>query len=142
MATMPVLSFARTAASPTPSILQVPETLEDAQHEAGQLGKKVWQKLPSILKDIWEDEVIPVWKQLWNWIMKAWDHTVKAWAQSLWNWIMGLFDKEINKRKDLVQEQIEEERKELQDEIAKEGENITRSLWQRLRDLFRDADTP
>ena len=139
---MPFWTYAQTHENPVSPGLHVPENFEEAQKGTEEAGKRIWEELPRILKDIWNNEILPLWKTMWNWVVMLWDHTVKAWVEACWEWLRSLFGEEIDTRTESAREQIEKEKQELQEELEKEGENITRSLWQRFKDLFRNADTP
>ncbi|MBU4299232.1 hypothetical protein KJ636_04270 [Patescibacteria group bacterium] len=69
--------------------LKAPDTLE----EAGELGKKTLEvaqtKLPGALKNVWQEDVIPVWQKMDDWFKR-----------NFWQKI----EEEIKKRKAIIGE--------------------------------------
>ena len=100
---------------------QAPQNIEEAQEFAKEVGKG----LPGAVKQVWEEQALPVLLGLWNGIaMPLWD-----W---IWQKVKAPFQKELEKRKGIVQEEFEKEKQELRD-IGKEEAS---GLWERFLNLF------
>jgi len=103
-----------------------PGTLEEAR-EAGERALETGEReLPGIIKQMWENEVLPVWLSMWNWL-KA-----KTWSK-IEIWIMP----EYEKRKQYFEDDFEQEKEELKEEIKTEVPKATRSLWEKFKELIK-----
>jgi len=99
-----------------------PKTVEEAK----ELGKKALgigeKELPGIIGKIWENEVLPIWQKMYNWFL-----------ENIWVKVWPYAEKEIEKRKPLIEEEFEKEKEELKEEAPELG----KSLWQRFKDLIK-----
>lgn len=101
--------------------LSQPETVEEAKElgkKALEIGKK---KLPGIIEKIWEQEVLPIWQKMYNWFL-----------ENIWAEVWPYAEKEIEKRRPLIEEEFEKEKQELR----KEAPELGKSLWQRFKELI------
>jgi asparagine N-glycosylation enzyme membrane subunit Stt3 len=113
----PFFSFSQT----TP-----PGTLEEVK-ETGEKALEVGEKeLPGIIGQIWENEILPVWLNMWNWL-KA-----KTWSK-IEVWITP----EYEKRKQYFEEGFEEEKEELKEELKTEVPKVSKSLWEKFKELIK-----
>lgn len=108
------------------SLAQLPDVQPETVEEAKELGEKALEvgerELPGIIEKIWEQEVLPIWRQMYNWFL-----------ENIWVKVWPYAEKEIEKRKPLIGEEFEKEKKELKEEAPELG----KSLWQRFKDLIR-----
>ena len=114
--------------SPFSSLAQAtpPETLEEAR-EAGERALETGgRELPEIIKQMWENEVLPVWLSMWSWI-KA-----KTWSK-IERWVTP----EYEKRKQYFEEGFEQEKEDIKEEIKTEVPKVTRSLWEKFKELIK-----
>jgi hypothetical protein len=114
----PIFSFAQEPMGP-------PETLEEAKEMGKQVGKQTLEKLPDILKGIWEREILPAWRKMYNWAKNIWDSYI-------WPKIGSWLKKEIEERKPAIEEEFKKEK----EEVKKEAPEIGKSIWERFKELF------
>ena len=63
--------------------------------------------LPGMVKETFEENVLPVWKEMYEWFM-----------ENVWAKIKPLTEKEIEKIKQMAEEETQKERKELIKDIG------------------------
>jgi len=125
--------------------LEVPGTMEEAQNTAKSGIKTVLTEMPTIIKTIWREQVLPVWRKMWNLFKDAWRDYIKNFLRNLWystlkpqiqsiiQKVKGLLGREIEKQKPLIEEEFQKERKEMEKEIPQ----VTESFWQRFKELLK-----
>lgn len=106
-----------------------PETLEEAK----TIGEKVLINFPQVLKKVWQEEALAIWQRMLNWFKNLWDSYISFWFQSIWQKIASFLGKEVEERKPEVKEEFEKEKQEMREEIPK----VTKSLWQRFKELIK-----
>lgn len=111
------------AQSPT-----APKTLEEAK----TIGERILINLPEALKNPWQ-KALQVWEGMLNWFRNFWDSYITSWFQSIWQKIASFLAKEVEKRKPEVKEEFEKEKQEMKEEIPK----VTKSLWERFKELIK-----
>jgi len=67
-----------------------------------------------------------------GWFKNFWQSYVSPWLKTIWQKIYYLLGKEVEKRKPEIQEEFEKEKQEAKEEIPK----ISKSLWQRFKELI------
>lgn len=98
-----------------------PETFEEAK-EVGERAIIIGIKeLPGIMVTTFKEKVLPVWKDMYDWF------DVNIWSQ-----IKPLLWQEVERRKEVVKEEFEEEKQEMKEDIPRVG----RSLWERFKELW------
>ncbi|MBM3251088.1 MAG: hypothetical protein FJZ07_02545 [Candidatus Nealsonbacteria bacterium] len=102
-------------------VTRAPETLKEAR----TIGERTLWGLPEIFKGLWQ-EVIEIWRKIFNWFKNLWNFHILSWFQD----ILG---REVEKRKPEIQEKFEREKQEMREEIP----IVTKSLWQRLKELIK-----
>ena len=102
--------------------ITAPETIEEAK----SFGEKIFQQLPKAIKRIWKEEVIPLWEKTW---VKWWHSFIKPSIQKIWQKILTLF----KKRKPIIKEEFEREKKEMKGELPK----VKNDLWERFKELWK-----
>lgn len=118
---VPVLGLGQQA----PNQIEAPKTIEEAEKMAREAITVAEKELPGILERIWRDEVMPVWGNMWEW--------VKPRIKSIWQRVQELLGREIEKRKPIIEEELQREKQELK----KEAPEIGRPLWERFKELLR-----
>jgi len=121
------------AFSEQPPSIQAPETLEEAREIGERAGKEIKEKLPGILEQIWKEEVMPIWRGMWQWFNGVWNRHIGPRIEAIWQRIQELLGKEIEKRKPIIEEELEREKEELKKELPEVG----KSLWQRFKELIK-----
>jgi len=119
----PSFSFAQWEKPP----LTMPETTEQAK-ELGEKALEVTKTaLPGIIKQIWQEEALPVLLKMWNWCKKT-----------FWDPYLGpFFQKEIEKRKPIIKEEFEKEKQETKESAKTEVIPTLKSLWEKFKELIK-----
>ena len=103
------------------------------------IGDKIIAAIPGVIAGIWENEVIPAWKAMLSWVKEeVWQKRVKPALETLIDKIREFLDREIEKRKPLVEQEFEQEKQELKQDIENYGKDAGKGLWERFQALFRD----
>ena len=102
--------------------IKAPESIEEVK-ELGEKALEIGQKeLPGIIEKIWQEEVLPLWQKMYDWFK------INIWSK-IWPWA----EKEIEKRKSLIEEEFEKEKEELKEEAPK----VSKSLWEKFKELIK-----
>ncbi len=94
--------------------IEQPQTVEEAKG----FGLEILKGLPGAVKELWQEEVVPLWQKMWDWF--------KEQLTKLWNWFLGLLGREVERIKPEIEEKIEEK-----------VEETKQTLWQRFKGLFK-----
>ena len=107
--------------------IRMPETLEEAWKMLGRFWEVSKEKLPEIFKGLWKNEVLPLWKKMFEWFrVRVWGE-IKSWfIRKIWPRV----EKETEKRKTILREELEKEKEKTTEEIRK-------SLWERFKELIK-----
>lgn len=102
----------------------VPDNLDQAK-EAGEMVKKIAiEESPNILKQTWND-ISGLFKTIWN-------SYLFPWLKIIWNKIVSILGKEVEQRRPEIEEEFRKETQEMKEDIPK----VTKSLWQRFKELI------
>jgi len=123
---LPGFSFAQNQPS-TP-----PETLEGTK----TIGEKILKDLPQALKEPWQ-EAMRVWGKMADIWSGWWNSYILPWLKSFWQNIKAPLIKEMERRKPIIEEEFEKEKKEIKEEIKIEASKTGKSLWDRFKELIR-----
>ncbi|MEK7503384.1 MAG: hypothetical protein AAB577_00125 [Patescibacteria group bacterium] len=96
---------------------EVPQTVGDAQ----ALGLNILQRLPNAVRDIWQNQALPIWRSMWAWVKNLWDNTLGSKVQGLWEKLWGLTGQKTP---------------DVKGEFQKEKQEMQKDLWERFKDLF------
>jgi hypothetical protein len=112
-----------------------PATLEEARQLGEESLEVTKEEMPGILERIWKEEVIPFWQKMWDWFKIFWKDTLWPWIKGLWERrIKPPVEEEVEKRKEIAEEKLEEEKEGLQKTFVPEG---IRSLWEEIEGLIQ-----
>jgi gas vesicle protein len=100
---------------------QAPETLEEAKSK----GEEVVRGLP--------DVIINAFKGMGNWLKNLWSSYILPFLNNVWQKIKVFLGREVEERKPEVKEEFEKEKQEMKEEIP----GVSKSLWERLKDLIK-----
>ena len=104
------------------SAAEVPDTLQEAKEETEAMAKNIASGFLDAVKNIWNNEVIPVWQGMLNWTKEV-----------LWDkYILGFF----KKSKPIIEQELEEEKQEIKEEVRAQGSKAWQDLWSRFKALF------
>jgi len=81
--------------------------------------------LPGIVKEAFEENVLPIWKEMYEWF-----------KENVWVKIKPLTEKEIEKIKQITEEETQKEREELIKEIG--DISIKNSFWEKMKELLTE----
>lgn len=134
---LPSFSFGATAFAADAqqqSMVPLPSTFDEA-------GTLFVQSLKGIPKAIGEafGAVWTTTKQLFEWARELWDKYVRHWIQRLWQKILSLLGTEIQKRKPIVEQELEKEKQEITREAAEQARKAGEGLWERLKNLIKNS---
>jgi len=96
------------------------QEIEDMGKEKIESGGMI-----ALIKNIWNDEVVPFFRKSWEIIIGFWNNKIKP-----------LFQKEIDKRGSAIREELEKEK----NEIKEEAPNVGKSLWEKFKRLIHISD--
>jgi len=121
---LPSFSFAQK------EVISPPKTLEEAK-EIGEKALEVSKtKLPGIIEKIWKEEVLPVWQKMYEWFnINIWPK-IESWFKKE---VQLRAKEEIEKRKPIIKEEFKKEKEEMKEEVPE----VTKSLWERFKELIK-----
>ena len=94
----------------------------------------VLSKLPEAVKNVWQEEALPIWQKMWEWFFGFWESTIWPVLESWRDKLLGLLGKEVEKRSSELKKDIKQEIKE---EIKETAPAVGNSLWEKFKDLLR-----
>ena len=120
---MPVFSFAQDGTTSVP---------EDwgAIKDLGQKGLEKSKGLPQILENIFKNDVLPVWEKMYNWFMINIWPKIESWFKRE---VEPRVKEEAEKRKPIIEEEFTKEKEEIKEELP----GVTKSLWERFKELIK-----
>lgn len=120
--------------------LEVPETLGEAKEGFLNISDKIIAEIPKAIAGIWKNEVVPAWKAMGNWVQEeVWQRRVKPAFETLFDKVRELLGREIRERKPLIEQEFEQEKQELEEDIKTYGKSAGKGLWERFLGLFREG---
>ena len=110
--------------------VQPPETLEEVQ-KIGEKALEVGEKeLPGVLEKIWKEEVLPIWEKMYQWCkINIWPK-IESWFKEE---VEPRVKEEAEKRKPIIEEEFKKEKEEVQGELPE----VTKSLWEKFKELIK-----
>jgi len=105
--------------------IQMPQDIEEAK----SLSFDILKRLPEAIKDVWQNQALPLWQNMWDWVKNFWERYAGDKVGELWQKFLNLLGKETP---DLKQE-FQKEKEEMTKDVPQVGE----SLWQRFQDLLK-----
>lgn len=111
---------------------QPPETIEEAKG----LGLQFLKEIPQAIQGVWESQAVPVFLGMWNWAKDIWNRHVFSWLRGLWEQLLGIFGREIEQRSPFIQQQFEQEKQQLKQEIEESIPQEGRTLWEHIKRFF------
>lgn len=103
--------------------LHVPKDIEEAKElgeEALEVGKR---DLPSIIKRIWQEEVLPIWKRMYEWFK------INIWFPIFKGEVEPRLKEEIERRGPIIERELQVEKEEAIKDIP--------GLWKKLKELWQ-----
>jgi len=94
--------------------------------EAGEFGEKLFEEgekqMPGMIEKMWKEDILPVWQKMGKWLVQQINSRIMSWLNP-----------EVEKRKEIFQENFPAEKEEMKQEAKKEAS----SLWQRFKELIK-----
>ena len=119
---------------------EAPSTLEEAE----DFIMNIIKLLPEAMKNVWQNQVLPFWHKLAeaasNWleditsVFKSWLKWLTDWLSDIW---YGTIKPWINHILDWLRNLIHQKQPELEQEITGEIPETSKSLWQKIKDIFK-----
>lgn len=113
--------------------VEPPKTIDEAKQKAYEAIDIAEEKMPGILERMWKEEVLPTWRAMWEWFSNLWNRHIRPRIDVIWQRIQELLGKEIEKRKPIIEEELQKEKQEIKQELPVVGQ----SLWERFKELIR-----
>lgn len=107
--TTPFVSLAQTA--------QVPQTMGEAQ----TMGLGILSKLPEAIKNVWQNQALPIWSNMWLW-------TKNIWQSGTGEQVSGFWDKVLS--------WVGLEKPDLKQEFQRKTQETQKDFWTRIMDLI------
>lgn len=127
-ATILSVSFHNVTLAIDPNV-KAPENFDEAKKVGEKTINIAKNDLPSIIKNIWQNEVWPVWKKIGESIKNFWN----VYFQNSWERFKNIFQKEIDTRKPMIKEEFQKEKTELKTEAPAVG----KSLWEKIKEIIQ-----
>lgn len=127
-ATILSVSFHNVTLAIDPNV-KAPENFDEAKKVGEKTINIAKNDLPSIIKNIWQNEVWPVWKKIGESIKNFWN----VYFQNSWERFKNIFQKEIDTRKPIIEEEFQKEKTELKTEAPTVG----KSLWEKIKEIIQ-----
>ena len=105
--------------------IQMPQDMEEAK----SFSFDILKRLPEAVKDVWQNQALPLWQNMWDWVKNFWNRYIADKVGELWQKFLNLIGKETP---DLEQE-FQKEKEEMREDAPRVG----KSLWQRFQDLLK-----
>ncbi len=121
---LPSFSFAQNQA------IEQPETFGEAKEMGEKALETTQRELPGILDKIWKEDVLPVWQKMYHWFkINIWP-TIESWFKKE---VEPRVKEEAEKRKPIIEEEFKKEKEEVKEELP----GVTKSLWERFKELIK-----
>ncbi len=115
-------------------ILNQPENLDQAKQMGQNALEVIKNDSSGIIKNIWNNEVLPVWKKMFDWAkVHLWQNWLKTWFDNIWQAVKRIFTSEVEQRTPTVKENFQTEKGQLKEEVPEVG----KSLWEKFKELIK-----
>ena len=133
-----ILFIPTTASAQGDSVLQAPDTIEEAKKDILNIGDKIMEAIPGVIANIWNTQVTPVWKRMGEWTKKeVLEKRVLPALKKAIDEAKKLIGQQVEERKPIIQQELNKEKQELKEDIRREGAKARNSLLERFKALFR-----
>jgi len=109
------------------NVFSPPETIGELGARGEKVLKEILETFPKNIKNFFFEDVLPVWLKMYQWFKKT-----------FWDPYLGpFFQKEIEKRKPIIEEEFKQEKSEIKQSAQEEIPQVTKSLLERFKELFK-----
>lgn len=120
-------------------VLEAPDTLEETRERAVEIADAIISIIPKAIARIWGEQVIPVWRTMGEWVQaELWEKRISPGLQTASDTIQGLLGKEVEKRREAVQEGIQKQKEQIETELRGQTQKTKQSIWERFKALLRN----
>ena len=109
--------------------VELPQNFE----EGTNIVVKIIEKIPGAFSLVWSKTVIPVWTALW-------ENIIFPLGEKIWNTVLGFLGQQIEEKKPQLEQELAREQEELVEEIESELNDTKTSFWERFLSLFDIGD--
>jgi|GEM_PF-579608 len=122
-----------------------PETAEETKNFIIKGFEIIKERMPNAIKNIWQEQVLPIWKKMWDLFKNFWNNYIKSFFSYFWysflkpkiqfviQEVKEFLGQEIEEKKPIIEEELQKEKEKIREEIP----TVSKSLWQKLKDLIR-----
>lgn len=129
----PVLAQDVLAQDVSGTVIQLPSTREEAFSFFLRILKFLPQAFISAIQETWS-----IFLQIIDFGGGLWDKYVWPQIKGLWQRILSLLGTEVQKRKPIIEQELEKEKQEVQREVKHQTEKAATGLWERLKELIKN----
>jgi len=116
---------------------EIPESIEEAVREGQEVGGQILEELPGVLTNLWDNRVIPVWTKMFDWAVEVlWGKYFFPFVKNIWQQITAFFEE----KRPQLEEEFAKEKQEIKEGLKQGAAKVGQGLWQRFLDLFRDEN--
>lgn len=128
-----IISFFLPYPSFATSTIKQPQNIQEAQDFFTKAVQKLSRDLPSALKKLFQEQVIPTWMKMWNWTKNLWENHIGPFFYDLWYSNLKIKIKSfIKNTRDFFQEEfhskIKPKEKEIHQEFIKEKKEMEKDI--------------
>jgi len=136
----PFLTLGQSSSNLTP-----PKTIEESKSFFENAIKIIIEKIPAIIKEIWQNQILPIWQKMWNWVKDFWTNFFGEKISNFWysflkpkissflEEIRTLFGGVIEKEKPVIEKELEKEKEEIRKNIPMNNHPYI----EKFKELFR-----
>lgn len=133
-----ILSIAGLLAQPvfavatTTQTIGIPVTLG----EVWSLIARMFKLFPSILGGTFQD-VWQTWGQMAGRAFELWNRYIWFRVETAWYKLLGVFGRTVDERKLIIGQELQKEKKEVQQEFQQQAEKSAQGMWTRIKDFVK-----
>lgn len=113
--------------------VKAPENFDEAKRVGEKTFNIAKNDLPGIISNIWKNEVWPVWKKMGEYVKNFWNIYLKT----VWQKFKNIFQKEIDVRKPIINEEFKKEKTELKEGLKTEVPTAGKSIWEKIKEIIQ-----
>jgi hypothetical protein len=102
------------------------------QQGVGTVIGKILNGFPAVLRTIWQ-EALSIWGKMFSWVKNFWNSYIAPWLTNIYDKVKNFLAGEVEKRKPEAQQEFEKDKQEMKQEVPQ----VTRSLWERFKELIK-----
>jgi hypothetical protein len=109
--------------------LTQPKTIEESKNFFVKAAQVLIEKMPSSIKEIWRNQVLPTWQKMWNWFSDFWKNYIGDKLNEFWySFLKPKINLLLNKFRVLLNQKIEKEKPIIEKELQGKKEIIDKNI--------------